>query len=100
MPKLQSGDLGEHLAWLAFPESQFMYFQELYRKKTAPRMPQYYAYSSHAIINPREITYDIHRHALEFIDPYLKGYKRLVSPSRSRLPSWGVPGTSCPSGQA
>jgi hypothetical protein len=66
-------DLGEHLAWLAFPESQFMYFQKLYRKKTAPRMPQYYAYSSHVIINPREITYDIHQHALEFIEPYLKG---------------------------
>jgi hypothetical protein len=66
-------DFGQNLAWLAFPEAEFETFVKLYRTRTAPRMPSYYAYRSHVVGNPREITYDIHQKAVEFIRPYVKG---------------------------
>jgi hypothetical protein len=66
-------DLGQHLMWLAFPESEWITLTELYRTKTYPRIPHYYSYRSHVIKNPREITYDVHQKVLEFIQPYLKG---------------------------
>jgi hypothetical protein len=66
-------DLGEHLEWLAFPESHFLYFKELYIRKLAPRMPHYYSYRCHSIKNPAEITYDVHKKAVEFMSPYLRG---------------------------
>lgn len=65
-------DLGKHLAWIAFPQAHWPTFAKLVHTKTTPRVPQIYSYDSNAIFNPNEITYDIQRKALAFMQPYLK----------------------------